>query len=808
MNSTECFKKHYESCRMEIVKTNRLVMMAEMATENIFLKETPLTCTKNKFLESEFYEKWCPSLTGMKRKLDSTVKENALLSTKNKFLKTTSDSNENSLSEKLLRSNKKKKKRHAKRPHISVHYRRAPMSDFVESYDAADSAGSRSRSRSRGSVSEDESVFDLESENLGSGLRGGFLEDDRHVSLFSSNSQNYLEKFSLGSTAAQIAPSAVFGSPAGPPIAQTAVFGSCAAAPKTALFGSSPAPPPGAGFYRSSIRALAKKSLRTLNQFNNVEAKDISEMPVYSFDSTEEYKRETYESFSFVNIEANNLQIDRVRRIKSTKMQFLNIASMALIYNANLKNDGDEYRKSLLKYADDVMGFDPEFILKVALFSRQELNIRSASNFLLSYAAYCQNTRPYLIKYFKSCIRLPSDWIEVADFYLTFKDSRLKDKSLPSVLKKAMAKSFSKFDEYQLAKYNRVKKAPGYTLKQLIRLIHLKSPANEIMCLLGKKYPETAEVFRKSGLPGIWDHKKAGQRMKLPIPETWETQISAHGNKACIWEKLLDNGKLPYMAMLRNLRNLIVSGISQKHHDKVLKQLENKIAVKNSRQSPLQFYEAFKVLTGIENIHNGNYRHWRSRDGLWKMEVLEKLVEKIQAVSLSLVKSYKRAVSAALEISTLHNLEPIPGKSLVICDIVLPSALDDKKIEKMFNLCIMMGLMCLKACEDCKMNVIYGSTTKNVLLKEDCSFLDSLESICLEYESFSVTKDGLTSSVDALKRTLEYYLKQNVILREKGKQRNFVRRRVRFQIFLKRLVLKCSNYFTENSDVQTLRMLI
>lgn len=40
----------------------------------------------------------------------------------------------------------------------------------------------------------------------------------------------------------------------------------------------------------------------------------------------------------------------------------------------------------------------------------------------------------------------------------------------------------------------------------------------------------------------------------------------------------LDSSKLPYMAMLRNLRNLILSGISTKHHEKVLKQLENKVS--------------------------------------------------------------------------------------------------------------------------------------------------------------------------------------------------------------------------------------
>lgn len=33
--------------------------------------------------------------------------------------------------------------------------------------------------------------------------------------------------------------------------------------------------------------------------------------------------------------------------------------------------------------------------------------------------------------------------------------------------------------------------------------------------------------------------EKAGKRMKLPIPETWETQVSLKGNKPSTWEQLL-----------------------------------------------------------------------------------------------------------------------------------------------------------------------------------------------------------------------------------------------------------------------------
>ena len=56
-------------------------------------------------------------------------------------------------------------------------------------------------------------------------------------------------------------------------------------------------------------------------------------------------------------------------------------------------------------------------IIQVALYIRQELNIRTGTNFILALAAFNEECRPYLKRYFSSAIVLPSDWIEVAEFY-------------------------------------------------------------------------------------------------------------------------------------------------------------------------------------------------------------------------------------------------------------------------------------------------------------------------------------------------------------------------------------------------------
>ncbi|CAL8366182.1 unnamed protein product [Boreogadus saida] len=58
-------------------------------------------------------------------------------------------------------------------------------------------------------------------------------------------------------------------------------------------------------------------------------------------------------------------------------------------------------------------------------------------------------------------------------------------------------------------------------------------------------YPASAKQFIHSGLKGEWDRKKAGLRMKLEQPVTWERLLSQQGNKAATWEQLIAHGSSP-----------------------------------------------------------------------------------------------------------------------------------------------------------------------------------------------------------------------------------------------------------------------
>ncbi|MBN3304490.1 TEP1 protein, partial [Amia calva] len=69
--------------------------------------------------------------------------------------------------------------------------------------------------------------------------------------------------------------------------------------------------------------------------------------------------------------------------------------------------------------AEDISRQDAEFLLKVAVYTRQELNIRITANFLLALSARLPEAKPHLRRYYCAAIQLPSDWIEVVRLYST-----------------------------------------------------------------------------------------------------------------------------------------------------------------------------------------------------------------------------------------------------------------------------------------------------------------------------------------------------------------------------------------------------
>lgn len=211
----------------------------------------------------------------------------------------------------------------------------------------------------------------------------------------------------------------------------------------------------------------------------------------------------------------------------------------------------------------EVLETDPRFIANLAVYARKEMHMRTISHVLVTELANHKKGKPFARKAIAKVVERPDDMTEILSYQLG-----VYGKPIPSSMKKGLADAFGKFDEYQLAKYNRKKEVK---LKDIIILTHPKP-----------KNTEQEQLFKKV-LDG-----------NLATPVTWETQLSMYGNKKEVWESLIAEGHLGYMAMLRNLRNIIESGA--RNLNVVLDYISNKENVLKSKQLPFRFYSAYKML--------------------------------------------------------------------------------------------------------------------------------------------------------------------------------------------------------------------
>lgn len=224
----------------------------------------------------------------------------------------------------------------------------------------------------------------------------------------------------------------------------------------------------------------------------------------------------------------------------------------------------------LIKTAQAVIKQSPGFVANLARYARKEMHLRSVSHALTSLIAHETEGKPYTRAVVGDVVERPDDITEILSFYLT-----KYGKPIPNGLKRALAQALGKFNAFQIAKYNGGNKTVKF--KDVLRLVHAK-PANEEQ---NKLYNEIINDT-------------------LPVAERWETELSKDGNTKEVWERLIEGNKLGYMAMLRNLRNIINAQPS--NIGKVFEKLANKEAVLKSKQLPFRFYSAYREISKLPNV--------------------------------------------------------------------------------------------------------------------------------------------------------------------------------------------------------------
>jgi hypothetical protein len=289
----------------------------------------------------------------------------------------------------------------------------------------------------------------------------------------------------------------------------------------------------------------------------------------------------------------------------------------------------------IVELAKEMASKDPLFVAKLAVFARREFNMRSITHVLSAILAHDVKGKEVTRKTIPAVVVRADDMTEILAYYLqTF------GKPIPNSLKKGLNDAIVKFDEYALAKYKGENK--GLAIRDVMRL-----------CRPVPKSPLQAELFKRC------------IDMTLATPYTWETQLSERGNTKEVWEELIASGQVGYMALLRNLRNILKSGAS--NTDIVFNRLSDPIQVQKSKQFPFQFLSAYKELEGIGATS----------------KVFDTLEDALDA--------------------SIMNIPRIAGKTAIVCDVsasMKNNTVSAKSKMRCSDVGLLFGVMAARICEE------------------------------------------------------------------------------------------------------------
>jgi len=207
------------------------------------------------------------------------------------------------------------------------------------------------------------------------------------------------------------------------------------------------------------------------------------------------------------------------------EMQLRRAVLACLLWEDTFYESGEDIAKRI---SDLVANVEAEKVMRLAEVARKRYNLRHAPLMLLREAT--RHGAPIANSLAETISRAD----ELAEFVsIYWKDGK---QPLSAQAKKGLAKAFTKFNEYQLAKYNRDN---AVKLRDVLFLSHAKGKDAEQQAVFDKLVNGT-----------------------LATPDTWETNLSSGADKKDTWERLIKENKLGALALLRNLRNMIQVGVS------------------------------------------------------------------------------------------------------------------------------------------------------------------------------------------------------------------------------------------------------
>lgn len=225
----------------------------------------------------------------------------------------------------------------------------------------------------------------------------------------------------------------------------------------------------------------------------------------------------------------------------------------------------------------------PEFLAKAAIFAREQMHLRTAPVYIASLLVDNPRSRRYLPEVIERVCTRPD---QLRDLVAAI---NLRDETLVRRIHgvgAGMRRALAKYDAYQLAKYKGGSGA--VSLRDVLRIAHPKPGDAARSELYGKIVDGTLEAA-----------------------ETWEVLYSrakSDKEKADVWRRLITEGRLPYMAALRNLRNMLDCGLDHESIMCVAAMISDPAQVKKARQYPYRYWSAYRSLSESPEYPVGDVR--------------------------------------------------------------------------------------------------------------------------------------------------------------------------------------------------------
>ncbi|MCC6461545.1 MAG: TROVE domain-containing protein [Saprospiraceae bacterium] len=233
---------------------------------------------------------------------------------------------------------------------------------------------------------------------------------------------------------------------------------------------------------------------------------------------------------------------------------------------------------------------DPVFVAQLAVYAREQMYLRSIPLVLTVELAKRHQGDALVSRLVARVIQRADEITELLAYYAQANERRGAKQlgRLSKQVQRGLAAAFNKFDEYQFAKYNR--EGAAVKLRDALFLSH--------------------PVAKDAAQQALFDKIVANT---LATPYTWETELSALGQQTFAnekakraafraqWEALIDSRKLGYMALLRNLRNILDAEVSARHIQAVCETLANARQVAQSKQLPFRFLAAYRELLDLKS---------------------------------------------------------------------------------------------------------------------------------------------------------------------------------------------------------------